>query len=897
MTVMVDQVLQDLPLTSCGISPPASPNPSDSAPPAAATAPNSPPVLDSEGTQLQQLLTRTPIVYEDIQTHINSYTDYAALVIEVNGADKNDERPLHLALASGRADVVELLLKNDALVQSDSSRFIRGGRTENEVLRTGALLHFHAYLQRGATGEDPYVGKALSLINQCGESLRHHVAVQNAVVVIGETRKGKSSLINCVHCTDYLKEKVGMFDYRLTPDPQQDQTCKLQTITSSSYESETICPQIVFSGEEKNMLALVDTPGTWESRALPWKIAGGVSMQLLAQHIQTLKAIVVVFTVGDLKIESAAKIRNTLAIAAAAVHEDVSLLKHVVFVANQAGSVTAADVALQFELIRQDLKKIKKCSPEMDFLLSLVKQIKIIVVDTPAAEFRTDVLSHLDTLSSTSFSRFDFAAYHHEALKFSAMTKSVVDYHRAEQQEWSLLQQFAEKELHGRTRVELDFVRGQPQADLEAVASMIREVPNETKDAFTQQATYFKATDRIRKLLISELQLLQEATASSLPTPAGGDDQSPDTDTDSSSIPLGNVMTQLSEKQCRLSISASFINVVLPYLQQEKLLDMDFDDDDVFGQFDYQTCSGSAWPFPGACAGSQHTTSTAAAAADWAFQLHLLTSGVAALSNGITWGGGVIYDISRQALQSLVFKWKEIMSARDLASLLKLRVTPLDTRSCGSCNSSATASACLHQWSGAWKYILPSLVEQSDATTGNALVPVCLPEQNTVRIWVTELSSVTVWTTAEGTRSVTVDVSGEDSAVASRSNTVLINSFATGFFVQLARVLSADCSEFMAQLCVMLTTMATVTLFTDPAVAMIVLAQWVVNHCLLSSHIGQILAPYAYLMIVVLQVSMELEHIWFVLLRLFLSMLGSRIGIALGGRVGLELRRVTAHLW
>jgi hypothetical protein len=135
----------------------------------------------------------------------------------------------------------------------------------------------------------------------------------------------------------------------------------------------------------------------------------------------------------------------------------------------------------------------------------------------------------------------------------------------------------------------------------------------------------------------------------------------------------------------------------------------------------------------------------------------------------------------------------------------------------------------------------------------------------------------------------------------SQNKTIMTNSFATGFVVQLTRVLVAgcSCSEFIAQLCVLLATVATVTVLSGPAVAMIVLAQWTLSHYLLSSHFGQLLAPYVYVMIVALQVTMELKHmsLLFVVLRLLLSVVGSRLGISLGNRVGLQLRCVASHLW
>lgn len=514
-------------------------------------------------TPVQKLAANIAAPLSDVQKYFVAQEKTA--MQEIDRAATSAELPLHITIALMRADVVELLLNSGATVHTTSANYLPASCSKLSAAdKIRALLHYHTYLQQlSSLNDTPFVAKAVSLINECGEKLRVAEPLKNAIVVIGETHRGKSSLINAAHCATYTKVKRGV-SHILQLDPH---SCAEVTSTNNILESETVCPQIIAHKSGSTHYAMLDTPGFGETRGLPYAIAGGVSMQMISQSVSSLKLIVAVFMLDDLKDKGAVTIRDTLTMVGHAVHRSPHLLKHVLFVANLAGDFSEKNIFDELQMVG---RLMKGKSAEVEFVLEHLSADQILAVDVLNHDFQEAFWERVNSKTfpaAINFAQFNFAAYHKEAIIFKSIVNNLAHYHAREQltNERSHLEEFAEmKPIDG---------------------------PASLQNAKRQLMDRLAAQDHSRTDLFSSMDALETMIIAVKKEPTQQSVGAEQTATADEKV----YQIQLPQRLERIRIAEKFLSHVSVFMPNEGW----------GGGTDEQTCQGSAFPFPGACAGAQ----------------------------------------------------------------------------------------------------------------------------------------------------------------------------------------------------------------------------------------------------------------------------------------------------
>jgi ABC-type multidrug transport system fused ATPase/permease subunit len=150
------------------------------------------------------------------------------------------QRPLSLAIHTRRVDVITLLLEHDAKIVP--THILPDTEMDEVSNKIRALLHFYSFMQGLDLGELA-VGKTLALLRESIESLRLYTELEDAIIFLGKTGAGKSTLINALLGIKYvLQENEAGDSYLVAEDATVEKTA-----TSRSSKSETTYPTILTS--------------------------------------------------------------------------------------------------------------------------------------------------------------------------------------------------------------------------------------------------------------------------------------------------------------------------------------------------------------------------------------------------------------------------------------------------------------------------------------------------------------------------------------------------------------------------------------------------------------------------------------------------------------------------
>jgi hypothetical protein len=235
----------------------------------------------STGTTLQQLCSDTEVDYHLIEKELERLVKEGDSKLQAQLNTENDShRPLHLAILARRADLVELLLSYDAVIKPENKLAINSVSCDEVSMKIAALLDFHQYLKSFSLNEKLRPGRTLSLIKNGIDKLRPYINhPKPAVIISGKSGKGKSLISNIHWCNVVYEDFEG--DLKLKPGYKE---C---AITSDGASSETIYPQIFGKAD----YSAVDLPGFCDSKGPPYKVAAGITMQMLYSIFKNITAI------------------------------------------------------------------------------------------------------------------------------------------------------------------------------------------------------------------------------------------------------------------------------------------------------------------------------------------------------------------------------------------------------------------------------------------------------------------------------------------------------------------------------------------------------------------------------------------------------------------------------
>jgi ankyrin repeat protein len=160
--------------------------------------------------KLKRLCADPAVAIETVEAELidlestNTLTAFAKMLNPENLA----ERPLHLAILAGRADLVALLLEHDAKIEGHVTfSLVKECPNEDAAIVIQALLHFYEVMQKQSIEEDFAMGRTLGLIRKAIHILEQYSDLEDAIMFIGKTGVGKSTLANYLMGVQYIIEK------------------------------------------------------------------------------------------------------------------------------------------------------------------------------------------------------------------------------------------------------------------------------------------------------------------------------------------------------------------------------------------------------------------------------------------------------------------------------------------------------------------------------------------------------------------------------------------------------------------------------------------------------------------------------------------------------------------
>ncbi len=374
-----------------------------------------------DGKKLRELCSNPNSSHEAVTEVINRLenTGYSELKAVLNGGVVI-ERPLGLAIGLGRSDIVALLLEHDAMIEEEMLEIFDALPEGEEKNAIEALIQFYSHMQKQTLEEHIGVGKTLALISESMDVLSEFKGLEGAVVYIGETRVGKSTLINHIMGIDYEPKRFERGQKYLKPNKKE------YAKVSNDIGSETTYPEI-FPLDES---FLVDLPGFEDSRGEPWDIALGISTEMLSSSFKSMKALVLVCDGHDFFNANIDSVFRSFKMLGKIVNQQPELMENVVLILNKADADDAQEGS---SLVLEQLKYFgrqekREFSPEAKYVLKNIKPENIFIIKHPSSEFRTEFMDRMNKIGSKPFKSFNFSSFHPDVQKFKTLFERLKTY-------------------------------------------------------------------------------------------------------------------------------------------------------------------------------------------------------------------------------------------------------------------------------------------------------------------------------------------------------------------------------------------------------------------------------------------------------------------------------------
>lgn len=262
-----------------------------------------------------------------------------------------------------------------------------------------------------------------------------------AILVMGLTNVGKSTLTNFIGGVDYLRKGVKIIK-------KNDQQKEIAKVGNNTW-SETLFPTTYKVDALKEKILWVDMPGLEDTRGIILEIASAVGTSVLANGVKKIKGIVLVCPWSQLEDLKLLEYRKAAANVGRIVDGKKILLDHIILIVSKPPAELAVeDVVenlkklwdgelknLKVEVANADGSSQKKLDVknvtqvflgESDISSSVkTKKPKIIIADVTNAQHREDILKAVDEFpEAKDQGEFNFKNYHVLVERF----KKKIDY-------------------------------------------------------------------------------------------------------------------------------------------------------------------------------------------------------------------------------------------------------------------------------------------------------------------------------------------------------------------------------------------------------------------------------------------------------------------------------------
>ncbi|CAM4436321.1 MAG: hypothetical protein LEGION0398_MBIBDBAK_00550 [Legionellaceae bacterium] len=291
---------------------------------------------------------------------------------------------------------------------------------KNDIL---ALLYFKKELQKITTQSEYDFTKIIQLINQLKLALKEE-KTEDAVLFMGKTRAGKSTLVNALHGVKYEIKKRNLQKFLHTSDAEL-------TKTSDTSVSETIFPQIL-PKYKNHQYHMVDMPGFDATQGIEWDIATSVFSQMLGNVFSKLKALVAVIAYKDIS-ETNFDSKNIFDTLGNIVNQSPELLKHIVIIVNKCN-----DSDVEPEDVIERLKTVATEHTVGDsaytkntlYVLNNMSPANVILLNIPDDKFRNNFSVLIDAIVSKPFNEFNFFNFLQSTKQLSKLFEAIVNHEK-----------------------------------------------------------------------------------------------------------------------------------------------------------------------------------------------------------------------------------------------------------------------------------------------------------------------------------------------------------------------------------------------------------------------------------------------------------------------------------
>ncbi|MDF1757396.1 MAG: hypothetical protein P1U74_03775 [Legionellaceae bacterium] len=259
-------------------------------------------------------------------------------------------------------------------------------------------------------------GRTLALVASGIERLKpFEGSSEDAVILFGESKRGKSTLTNVYWCDTEYEDVEG--ELQLKPGEEE---C---TVTSDGISSKTIYPEIFKS----KGFAGADMPGFRESRGFAYETAAGITVQYFNKIFSKVKLMVLVITPGDLFAGGGKDLVEVLNNFGAIIGKSTERMDNVLFLIN-----TRSDgINRSMQKVLERLKKIstsRDLTENSQFLLQSIQERNIFITSPVDPSFKSKFTEIIRQANSTPIADFNLASFHRNVDGFKQLMRRVEDY-------------------------------------------------------------------------------------------------------------------------------------------------------------------------------------------------------------------------------------------------------------------------------------------------------------------------------------------------------------------------------------------------------------------------------------------------------------------------------------
>ena len=406
--------------------------------------PDAPPASELT-SRLQQLCAVNAVDLAEVSAELEVLSSVATSIYWDTVKDPK-VHPLLLATRNGRDDVVKLLLQHDPPVSDELFAAIAAQEllhldSRSHLLCVAHVHFFRAMQDLGEVMSERGVGfgHMLTILHDGLEHmLQSPTAVEHAVMAMGPSKNGKSTIANVLNGIEYeidqkILEEQGFVHLRaVQADPIHP--IKEYVRSSSSSRSETTFPTIVPGQPSPDGsipgYVFVDMAGFSDTRGPTYSIAEGILAEFLGKiMLRSVKMAVLVVMQGQLGANKK-EILDSMSALGRLFDSTATMEKHLLLVINAASEhFTAKHAAKNIAELRTAHEHL--ITSENNATLAVLSDPSRIMVipGVPGKAFRESLHQRLASVESAPVDHFRFEKFGAESQAFRVLLKQLRKYH------------------------------------------------------------------------------------------------------------------------------------------------------------------------------------------------------------------------------------------------------------------------------------------------------------------------------------------------------------------------------------------------------------------------------------------------------------------------------------